>query len=204
MVNPAGIGTSRFLRLAAVGGSHWNTSTWLSVSPVPDTISARTGRYVTALIQNTVVAGAGRTGVSLISACRSPVPCRLPQIRMKTLIEMLTQRLSQNKTSPVFPTSTGTLRDPINTQKQFKHAFAPAGFEGITSHVLRKTAATEMLHAGLPALASADQLAHAQLSMSQDVYAGRGVVDSGADRLLETPGFQPASPQVLHWRVPVR
>jgi hypothetical protein len=26
-VNPAGIGTSRFLRLAAVGGSHWNTST---------------------------------------------------------------------------------------------------------------------------------------------------------------------------------
>ncbi len=99
------------------------------------------------------------------------------------------QRLSPNKTSPVFPTSTGTLRDPINTQNQFKRTFAPAGFEGITSHVLRKTVATLMLHAGLPALAAADQLGHAQPSMTQDVYAGRGVVDSGADRLLETPGF---------------
>ena len=46
-----------------------------------------------------------------------------------------------------------------------------------------------MLHAGLPALAAADQLGHAQLSMTQDVYAARGVVDSGADRLLEIFGF---------------
>ena len=61
-------------------------------------------------------------------------PVRVPN----WCIEMLMQRLSQNKTSPVFPTSTGTLCDPINTQKQFKRAFALVGFGGIRSHVLRK------------------------------------------------------------------
>src|SRR5271165_6356480 len=97
-------------------------------------------------------------------------PVRVPN----WCIEMLMQRLSQNKTSPVFPTSTGTLRDPVNTRKQFKRAFALTGFGGIRSHVLRKTVATLMLHAGLPAMAAADQLGHAQQSMTQDVYAGRG------------------------------
>ena len=37
-------------------------------------------------------------------------------------------------------------------------------------------------------MAAADQLGHAQPIMTQDVYAGRGVVDSGADRLLEILG----------------
>ena len=40
----------------------------------------------------------------------------------------------------VFPTNTGTLRDPSNVQKRVKEAFIRAGFE-ITSHALRKTAA---------------------------------------------------------------
>jgi hypothetical protein len=46
-----------------------------------------------------------------------------------------------------------------------------------------------MLYAGLRALAAGDQPGHAQLTMTQDIYAARGAVDNGADRLLETFGF---------------
>jgi integrase len=89
----------------------------------------------------------------------------------------------------VFPTSTGTLRDPSNVQKRLKEAFVRAGFEGITSHAMRKTAATLLDQAGLTAREIADQLGHARPSITTDVYMGRGIASERAGVALESLSF---------------
>ena len=92
--------------------------------------------------------------------------------------------LSPNVTV-IFPAALGTLRDPSNTQADLREAFAAAGFEWVTSHVLRKTVATLLDHAGLSARVIADQLGHAKPSMTQDVYMGRHASLVGTAETLE-------------------
>ena len=70
-------------------------------------------------------------------------------------------------------------------QKRLKRAFTFAGRSEITSHWLRKSVATAMDDAGLSARAPADQLGHARPSITQDVYFGRGIADTGAADVLE-------------------
>lgn len=55
----------------------------------------------------------------------------------------------------------------------------------VTSHVFRKTAATELDRAGLSARQIADQLGHAQVSMTQDRYLGRKALDQAAADVLD-------------------
>jgi len=93
---------------------------------------------------------------------------------------------------PVFPAPLGGWRDPSNTQADLRAAFATAGFGHITSHVIRKTTATMLDHAGLSARAIADQLGHANPSLTQDVYLGRQVASTGAAAALEA--LRPAVP----------
>ncbi|WP_203927870.1 site-specific integrase [Virgisporangium ochraceum] len=85
----------------------------------------------------------------------------------------------------VFPSAVGTLRDPSNVDHHLKDAFTWAGVPDITSHIFRKTVATLMDKAGLSARAGADQLGHAQVSMTQNTYFGRKVSDTGAAVVLE-------------------
>ncbi|MBG0564893.1 site-specific integrase [Actinoplanes aureus] len=73
----------------------------------------------------------------------------------------------------VFPSSVGTLRDPSNVANDIKDAFEFAGLDDDTSHLLRKTVATQMDDAGVPTREIADQLGHARPSMTSDVYLGR-------------------------------
>ena len=87
--------------------------------------------------------------------------------------------------TPVFPAPLGGWRDPSNTQADLRAAFSDAGFGHVTSHVLRKTTATVLDHAGLSARAIADQLGHANPSLTQDVYLGRQVASTGAATALE-------------------
>ncbi|WP_233517949.1 site-specific integrase [Geodermatophilus marinus] len=87
--------------------------------------------------------------------------------------------------APVFPAPLGNWRDPSNTQADLRTAFSTAGFGQITSHVLRKTTATMLDHAGLSARAIADQLGHANPSLTQDAYLGRQVASTGAAMALE-------------------
>jgi integrase len=89
---------------------------------------------------------------------------------------------------PVFPAALGGWRDPSNTQADLRDAFITAGFDTVTSHVFRKTVATLMDHAGLSARAAADQLGHANTSMTTDVYFGRKVLVTGAAAVLEALG----------------
>jgi|tagenome__1003787_1003787.scaffolds.fasta_scaffold20809817_1 integrase len=113
----------------------------------------------------------------------TPRALRLPS----WAVAMLRTRASHFALSndPVFPAPLGSLRDPSNTQADLRDAFTAAGFEWVTSHVLRKTVATLMDQAGLSARAAADQLGHAKPSMTSDKYFGRGVTDTGAADVLE-------------------
>ena len=77
----------------------------------------------------------------------------------------------------------GGWRNPPNTQADLRDAFTAAGFDWVTTHTFRKTVATLMDHAGLSSRAAADQLGHANTSMTTDVYFGRKVAAAASSRL---------------------
>ena len=54
----------------------------------------------------------------------------------------------------------------------------------MTSHVFRKTVATRLDEAGFAARQVADQLGHANPSMTLDIYFGRHVVSAAAAQVL--------------------
>lgn len=87
--------------------------------------------------------------------------------------------------SPVFPNVDGGLRDPSNTLRVLRATRGSEGFEWVTSHVFRKTAATVLDQAGLTSRVIADQLGHSRPSMTQDVYIARKVVDEATAKALE-------------------
>jgi integrase len=87
----------------------------------------------------------------------------------------------------VFPAPKGGLRDPSNTQGDLRQSLAWCGLPWVTSHVFRKTTATFLDNAGLSARAIADQLGHAQPSMTQNIYMGRKIASTQAAKVLEQP-----------------
>jgi integrase len=103
-------------------------------------------------------------------------------------VAMLRRRhgeMEPNEWGAVFPSPAGRLRDPSNTQGHLKDAFERLGFEGVTSHAFRRTVATLMDRAALSPRAAADQLGHANVSMTTDVYFGRRLAATGAAAVLE-------------------
>lgn len=88
----------------------------------------------------------------------------------------------------VFPAPKGGLRDPSNTQADLKDSLEWCRLPWVTSHVFRKTTATLLDGAGLSARAIADQLGHAQPSLTQNVYMGRKIATTEAMTLLEQFG----------------
>jgi integrase len=108
-------------------------------------------------------------------------------------LEMLrarADRRSANGTEErtVFPAPKGGLRDPSNTQADLKDSLKWCGLPWVTSHVFRKTTATLLDDAGLSARAIADQLGHAQPSLTQNVYMGRKIASTRAAGVLEQFG----------------
>jgi integrase len=95
------------------------------------------------------------------------------------------RRMAAGGAGPVFPDSLGGWRDPSNTSRDLRNARGSAEFAWVTSHVFRKTAATELDRAGLSARQIADQLGHSRPSITQDYYMGRHVVTSDAARALD-------------------
>jgi integrase len=102
-------------------------------------------------------------------------------------LDMLRAR-TPSRSAWVFPNVLGKQRDDCVMRRQLRAAFARAGFD-ITSHVLRKTAASLMDEAGISARLIANQLGHARPSITSDVYLGRGVADTGAAQVLESLTF---------------
>ena len=95
-------------------------------------------------------------------------------------VEMLRLRPPGRPDQTVFCSVPGGLRDRDNVNA--------AGFEWVTSHTFRRTVATLMDQSGLSARAAADQLGHSHPSLTQDVYYGRRIANTGAADVLEVFG----------------
>ena len=75
----------------------------------------------------------------------------------------------------VFPSMLGRLRDTGNTEADWRANRDRLGYPKLTSHALRKTAATALDVGGASARAIAEYLGHKRPSMTQDVYMSRTV-----------------------------
>jgi integrase len=101
--------------------------------------------------------------------------------------------LGRPASGPIFPSSTGTIREASNVRNRAWNPFKKrAGFEWVTFRTFRKTVATLLDDAGLTARQIADILGHARPSMTQDVYMSRHSVSrDGADALHAVLGRDP-------------
>ena len=101
-----------------------------------------------------------------------------------------------NEHDVIFPSRVGTLLDPTNVNDQWRRVRAALGLDWVTGHTFRRTIATILDDKGLNARIAADQLGHAQVSMTQDVYMARGRTHSVVAEILnelaeEQPGGTP-------------
>lgn len=76
----------------------------------------------------------------------------------------------------VFPSPTGQVRDPSNTQADLRAALDRDCYPWVTSHTFRRTVASRLDDAGFSIRHIADQLGHAQPSTTLDHYLGRRAV----------------------------
>lgn len=93
------------------------------------------------------------------------------------VMDMLKQRREEprpNEFGVIFPSTTGTLRDPSNFAKQWRKVRGAFDLPEVTSHSFRKALATLIDDAALSARIGADHLGHRHVSMTQDRYFGRG------------------------------
>lgn len=98
---------------------------------------------------------------------------------------LLRRRVESMGEAPVFPDSLLGWRDPSNTLKVLRQVRDGAGFDWVTSHVFRKTCLTLLDEAKLTPRQVADVAGHADPSMTQRVYMGRGVASEEAAAALE-------------------
>jgi integrase len=109
----------------------------------------------------------------------------LPQFAVDALHRRKGEYTRPNTSGVIFPSSTGTLRDPDNFGKQWREVRDELGLPDVTSHSFRKTVATLIDDSGLSARIGADQLGHARPSMTQDVYMSRGQVHTEVADVLD-------------------
>jgi integrase len=95
----------------------------------------------------------------------------------------------------LFPSPLVKLRDRSNTTGRLREAFDRAAeqFTEFSSHGFRKSVMTWFDEAGVTARQTADQAGHAKVSMTQDVYFGRGKTGAAAAQILAMPGLESAS-----------
>jgi integrase len=85
----------------------------------------------------------------------------------------------------IFPSTTGTLRDPDNFSARWRKAREALGVPDVTSHSFRKIVATLIDDEGLSARLGADHLGHSRVSQTQDTYMARGRVHTEVANLLD-------------------
>ena len=108
---------------------------------------------------------------------------RLPEF-LVTLLRMRYDPQIMPK-QPIFANSKGTYRDPANVGKWIRQAREVAGYPWLTSHVLRKTAATILDEGGFGATQIADVLGHSNPALTQNVYLHRGGPSDAAASALD-------------------
>lgn len=98
-------------------------------------------------------------------------------------VDMLKRR--RQDSTYVFESRAGTILDPETVQRRWRQIRTALDLEWVTTHTFRKSVATILDDEGLSARQAADQLGHAQVSMTQDVYYGRGKVHTAAAEALD-------------------
>lgn len=86
----------------------------------------------------------------------------------------------------VFESARGGPRYPDSVARQWRQIRAALDLEWATTHTFRKTVATLIDEEGLSSRVAADHLGHAQVSMTQDVYFGRGRSHSAVAEALDS------------------
>jgi integrase len=86
----------------------------------------------------------------------------------------------------VFPTVTGKLRDPQNTDRDWRLARRRLEFGEVKLHAFRKKIATVLDTAGLSARDIAEHLGHKNPSMTQDPYMSKTAGTARAAAVLST------------------
>jgi integrase len=109
----------------------------------------------------------------------------LPKFAVDALHRRKGEPMRPCTTGVIFPSSTGTLRDPDNFGKQWREVRGSLGLPDVSSHSFRKTVATLIDDSGLSARIGADQLGHAKVSMTQDKYMSRGRVHAEVADVLD-------------------
>jgi len=113
----------------------------------------------------------------------------LPKFAVEVLRRRKDEWSGPNTAGVIFPSSTGTLRDPDNFGKMWREVRDSLGLPDVSSHSFRKSVATLIDDAGLSDRIAADQMGHARVSMTTDVYMKRGEIHHEvADALDEALG----------------
>jgi integrase len=113
-------------------------------------------------------------------------------------VAMLRRRaaLGVGPEEPVFGTIDGGFREPRTVSRWLFQVREANGMEWVTTHTWRKTTASVLDGSGITARMIADQLGHSRVSMTQDVYLGRGAVDPRVVAALEAADPHRASQSV--------
>lgn len=93
----------------------------------------------------------------------------LPQFAVDMLLRRQVQQLVGNPWDVVFPSASGTLRDPNNFRKQWRSARDELGFSWVTPHTFRKAVGTVLAGSQGMAAASA-QLGHSSEQVTSRHY----------------------------------
>jgi integrase len=131
---------------------------------------------------NRIIAVTGRvyraTGKGLKRKDTTKTPAGIRTLALPMFaVEMLNARrlhptLGQHEV--IFTSGTGTLRDPNNYDRAWRRVRDDIKAPDVTGHSFRKTIATIIDDEGFSPRVGADQLGHAKVSMTQDVYMARG------------------------------
>ena len=144
-----------------------------------------TGKQATLTISGTVVRLRG-VGVTRQHHPKSAAGYRtvtLPQFAVDTLMR---RQLDAQPTAQdlIFPSSTGTLREPRNLRRQWRDARAFAGFDWVVPHTFRRTVATLIDHERSTANAAA-QLGHSSAGLTASRYVQRAAIAPDVSDVLE-------------------
>jgi integrase len=126
--------------------------------------------------------GLVRVDEAKTAAGRRTIP--LPTFAVRALTERRARPFVGEHTM-IFPSTSGTLRDPENFAGQWRAVRDELGVPDISSHSFRKTLATLIDDEGLSARIGADHLGHAKVSMTQDRYMSRGRVHTEVAELMD-------------------
>lgn len=142
----------------------------------------------TVTISGTVVRVAGQ-GLSRQATPKTAAGYRtvtLPRFAVETLLRRQVHGWP-NAYDVVFPSTTGTLRDPHNLRRQWREARHAAGFDWVVPHSFRKTVAT-MIDRETGTKDAAAVLGHSGVGVTEQHYVERAAVAPDMSLLLEALG----------------